>query len=442
MVKNSNLLLQNITTNNSKQPPFKFVCGIFDCLIPMFPLRHRSSAAVLTQFFKITYVRAKQGKSGYFRARQKRISATIGYSLRTVQTAISRLLNDGFIFRKKSKLSFSDFYQINFAKVQEELDKQSSQPVGGDTHTPPKQLCTPLSNFAHHLYSSSDKEINQEQEVIENQFSFNKKRIVPKPILKTEKQKKKKQDLVVGQQEQKLDNGHHTNLLNKNIHSAPKKFEGEKSYDHIQLDDDLWCVDIQTENLNQQPESQPEPIHIPTETELAIAESDRSEYLERAENCGVQLDAWLKRYCLTVSIDKLENAINALEQQTSNKNQARAKAKGRGETDIETNPRYQIKNPTNFLISALDKEWKPNTKSQSYTSNGSHREVNAETLRPEITPAYIKSKYKPHQWRDAAEHFGYTYDEVANAVIEQQQTDGKNSLLKKIKELSEKFRIP
>lgn len=421
------MLPQNTTTSNtftsfSLKVSQKQKSQINEAFADYFPQRQRSKAIIMSFFDRSHF---EKGCHKFLELTYKMIASGCRLSESTIERHIPQLIEEGWLISSISKNGLFNRYKLNVEKIQNEIGAF----IG--INTPPSVEENPPQLRAH-INTPTEKNINQEQKVIENRFSFN-KRVIPKPILKNKKQKQQ-QDLLVGQQEKNKNICQNTKLVNKNLHSAPPC---DDLYKHIELDDEGWCIDTQTENFNQQFE--PEQVYIPTENELVVREDDRQEYLDRVENCGVQLDAWLKRYCLTVSLDKLENAINTLEQQTSNKNQARAKAKGRGETDTETSPRYQIKNPTNFLISALDKEWKPNTKSESYTSNGSHREVNADTLRPEITPAYIKSKYNPHQWRDAAEHFGYTYDEVANAVNE--QSDGKKSLLEKLKELSQKLQI-
>ncbi len=391
--------------------------------------REKSKALILSFLDRCHYSAGYKFLSLTYKA----IARACSLSIKTIERRLPELIADGWVIVSISKNGLINRYKLNVDKIRNTIGQLAVS--RGVSHPPtvegnPRQLTGDLNTL-------TEKKINKKpkEKVFENQFSFKKKRVTPKPILKTEKQKQKK-DLVVGQQDQKLDNGHHTNLLNKNIHFAPEKIEGEKSYDHIQLDDEGWCIDTQTENLNQQPE--PEPIHIPTENDLVVRENDRQEYLQRAENCGVKFDAWLKRYCLTVALNKLDKAINCLEQQTSNKNQARAKAHGRGETDINTNPRYRIQNPTNFLISALDNEWEPNTKSESYLTNGSSRQFTPEDLRSQMTPADIKAKYKPDKWREAAEHFGYTYEEVANAIL-YDDSGGMKSLIQKIKDIAQKF---
>ena len=49
-----------------------------------------------------------------------------------------------------------------------------------------------------------------------------------------------------------------------------------------------------------------------------------------------------------------------------------------------------------------------------------------------MTPKKIKTMYPSDKWREVAEHFGYTYDEVVNAAVE--QSGGKKSLWQKLKE--------
>ena len=147
-------------------------------------------------------------------------------------------------------------------------------------------------------------------------------------------------------------------------------------------------------------------------------EIQRQHFLDRIENLGVKLEQFLLNYCLSVSLSRLSDALSCLEQQIENKRIAKHEARKRGEKGIDKNPRYQVGDPTNFLIKALDNGWKPNRKSDSSLQNGSWREMDSNQLKSLMKPSDIKIKYPFHQWEDIATHFGYSLDEIINAAAD------------------------
>lgn len=341
---------------------------ITDLLFNLFPKKHKSAAIILS-FFERCFYKSKENK--FIRLRHKAIAEATGLSLRTVVTWVNNLVADGWLLRKKSELAFSDFYLINTEKIMSEVEKLA----GAELHAP-RQNCTPSCKVAQELYIPANINKINNQEVFENQFFEEKeeKEEIPQPLLKA---------VEMGMTVR----GNNKDSFRANIPPAPGQ----------ELDDEgEWCKDTTSSFVR------------PTEEEFVVREADRSEWLERAENCGVdfQKSDSPKELCLKVSLKRLINAVKALEQQFSNKCQARAIAQGLQVEGIDSS-RFKIKNPNNFFTTALLQGWKNNTKSEPcYAQNGSGKVYEAT-----MTVAEIKARYPRSQWLEAAEHFGLAQEQ-------------------------------
>ena len=136
-------------------------------------------------------------------------------------------------------------------------------------------------------------------------------------------------------------------------------------------------------------------------------------YMNRLRSCGVELDSFILELCSSYSVFLLDNAIQVLEQQIEKKEANRHYAQLIGQdVDSIDNPdyqRYHLKNPREFFITALRKGFKPNKSSERYSKLRSINE-----FKPKLTIKKIKEMYPKHKWLEAAEHFGYSANDLVD----------------------------
>lgn len=136
-------------------------------------------------------------------------------------------------------------------------------------------------------------------------------------------------------------------------------------------------------------------------------------YMNRLRSCGVELDSFILDLCSSYSVFLLDNAIQVLEQQIEKKEANRHYAQLIGQdVDSIDNPdyqRYHLKNPREFFITALRKGFKPNKSSERYSKLRSINE-----FKPKLTIKKIKEMYPKHKWLEAAEHFGYSANDLVD----------------------------
>ena len=135
--------------------------------------------------------------------------------------------------------------------------------------------------------------------------------------------------------------------------------------------------------------------------------------MNRLRSCGVELDSFILELCSSYSVFLLDNAIQVLEQQIEKKEANRHYAQLIGQdVDSIDNPdyqRYHLKNPREFFITALRKGFKPNKSSERYSKLRSINE-----FKPKLTIKKIKEMYPKHKWLEAAEHFGYSANDLVD----------------------------
>ena len=144
---------------------------------------------------------------------------------------------------------------------------------------------------------------------------------------------------------------------------------------------------------------------------LDLSPQDFQGYLNRMRACGVELNPFIIDFCLRYNVFELDNAIQVLEQQIENKESNRYHAELIGQdVDNPVHPdyrRYHLENPKEFFINALKKGLRPNKKSERYSKL---RLINE--FKPQLTIKRIKEMYPQHKWLEAAEHFGYSADDL------------------------------
>ena len=144
---------------------------------------------------------------------------------------------------------------------------------------------------------------------------------------------------------------------------------------------------------------------------LDLSPQDFQGYLNRMRACGVELNPFIIDFCLRYNVFELDNAIQVLEQQIENKESNRYHAELIGQdVDNPNHPyyrRYHLENPKEFFINALKKGLRPNKKSERYSKL---RLINE--FKPQLTIKRIKEMYPQHKWLEAAEHFGYSADDL------------------------------
>lgn len=350
---------------------------ITDLFFRLFPKRHKSAATILSYFDRVFYKRERK----FLRLRHKAIAKATGLSLRTVVTWINFLVDEGWLFRQKSELAFSDFYLINTEKITKEVEG-SIEPEDSLV----VQTCTPSCKFAQQLYSPTNINKIKNQEVFEDQNFI--KEEVQKPVLK--KDNLKSNDL---NDDLSKNNGGNTETSPEaNIPPAPEK-QG------INAEDEIPTADHHVYKK-----------HL-TEAELVIREEQRNDLLEQAEGCGVdfQVNGSLKELCLKADLKIVMDAIKALEQQTINKRQLRQSF---GENGLGiNNSDCKLFNPSNWLRKAVVEKWKPNTKKESqFTQNGSGRLFQATMPLGTIYNSY--KNFRDLDWKEVAERFGHSDEAI------------------------------
>ena len=142
-----------------------------------------------------------------------------------------------------------------------------------------------------------------------------------------------------------------------------------------------------------------------------LSSQDFQGYLNRMRSCGVELNSFVLDFCLSYSVFALDNAIQVLEQQIENKELNRYHAELIGQdVDNPVHPdyrRYHLENPKEFLINALKRGLRPNKKSEHYSKLRSLND-----FKPTMTIKKIKKMYPESKWLEAAEHFGYSADDL------------------------------
>ena len=153
--------------------------------------------------------------------------------------------------------------------------------------------------------------------------------------------------------------------------------------------------------------------NLESKSVVDLSPQDFQVYMNRLRSCGVKLDSFILELCSSYSFLLLDNAIQVLEQQIEKKEANRHYAQLIGQdVDSIDNPdyqRYHLKNPREFFITALRKGFKPNKSSERYSKLRSINE-----FKPKLTIKKIKEMYPKHKWLEAAEHFGYSANDLVD----------------------------
>ena len=130
--------------------------------------------------------------------------------------------------------------------------------------------------------------------------------------------------------------------------------------------------------------------------QILILESERQAELEQIEDLGVKLHPKILRLILGVDLNRLKNAIAAMQQQLHNK----------------LNKGDRIKEPSGFLEMAILKRFEPNKKAKAFNFNGANNYYEPEKNLISLNSLWRTYERSLDDFFDAALHFGHSEESI------------------------------